>query len=105
MLYSRGWQPRGEGRLQRLTPPNDNQRAGPFKGEFPRCIGRGKGLHAETAQLAQTVILKLSCGGLISVILIVLSTTGLQFQGPFVPISLRSVLEIAAAYAMATVWS
>ena len=49
--------------------------------------------------------MKLVIGGLTSVILIVLSTVNLQFQGRFVPISLRSVLGIVAAYVMATVWS
>ena len=35
--------------------------------------------------------------GLTSIILIVLDTVNLQFQGPFVPISLQSVLRIEAA--------
>ena len=49
-----------------------------------------------------TVIFKLFIGGLTSVILIiVLSTVNLQFQED----SLRSVLEIVAAYVTATVWS
>ena len=56
------------------TPPTDNQWAGAF-------IGQGRGLHAEKVQLALTVILKLVIGGLINVILIVLSTLDLQFQG------------------------
>ena len=37
--------------------------------------------------------------------MIVLSTIKLQFQGLFVPISLRPVLGIVAAYVMAPVWS
>ena len=41
--------------------------------------------------------------GLISVILIVSSTVNLQFPDQFVPISLRPVLRIVAAYVMATV--
>ena len=84
--------------VQRLTPPTDNQWARAF-------IGGGRGLHAETAQSALMVILKLVIGGLTSVILIVLGTVNLQFQGWFVSISLRPVLGIAAAYVMATVWS
>ena len=44
-----------------------------------------------------------SCGGLISVILIVLSAINLQFQDWFVPISLSPVLKIVAAYVMAIV--
>ena len=50
--------------------PNDNQWARAF-------IGWGKGLHAETAQSALTVILKLVISGLTSIILIVL---GPEFQ-------------------------
>ena len=76
----------------------DNQWARAF-------IDRGRGLHAETAQSALTVILKLVIGGLTTIILIVLSTASLQFQGQFVPISLRPFLRIVAAYIMATVWS
>ena len=56
-------------------------------------------------QSALTVILNWSCSGLISVTLIVLSTVNLQFQGQFVPISLRPALGILAACVMATVWS
>ena len=51
-------------------PPIDNQWEGAF-------IGRGRGLHAEIAQSALKVILKLIISGLISVILIVLSTVNL----------------------------
>ena len=66
----------GEGgrqaRVQRSLP-TDNQWAKAFKGEFQGCTGRGRGLHAETAQSALTIILKLVIGGLTSDILIVLS--------------------------------
>ena len=86
--------------FQKLTPPppTDSQGARAFTGE-------GRRLHAETAQSALTIILKLVIGGLTSVILIVSSTVSLQFLGWFVPISLRPVLGIVAAYVMATVWS
>ena len=39
-------------------------------------VGRGRGLRADRAQSALTVILKLVIGGLTSIILIVLSTVG-----------------------------
>ena len=45
-----------------------------------------EGLHAETAQSALTVILKLVIGGLSGVILLVLVTVSLQFQGKLVSI-------------------
>ena len=81
----------------RLTPPPiDNQGARAF-------IDGGRGLHAETAQSAPTVILKLVIGDLTTVILMVLSTVNLQFQGWFVTISLKPALGIVAAYVMATV--
>ena len=59
-------------------PPADNQGARTF-------TDRGRGLHVETAQSALTIILKLVIGGVISIILIVLSIVSLQFQGRFVP--------------------
>ena len=54
-----------------------------------RFIHGGMGLQAETTQSAVTVTLKLVMWRLISVILIVLSTASLEFQGGFVPISLQ----------------
>ena len=45
-----------------------------------------------------TVIFKLVISDLPSIILIVLGTVNLQFQSPFVPISLWSVLGIVAVY-------
>ena len=66
------------------------------------CIGRGRGLHAETAWSALTVILKLVIVSLSSIILIVLRTVSLQLQGWFVSISLSPVLRIVAADVRAT---
>ena len=72
-------------------------------------IGRGRGLHAETALPAQTVIFQLVIVGLTAiltlVLLIVLGTVNLQFQGPFVPISLRPILGIVAAHVLGAVCS
>ena len=81
-----------------VPPTTDNQWAKVF-------IGRERGLCASAAHSALTVILKLVMWYLISIILIVLSAVNLQFQGQFVPISLRPVLRIMAADVMATVWS
>ena len=92
-----------QARVQRSLP-TDNQWAEAFKGEFQGCTGGGRGLHAETAQSALTAILKLVIGGLTRVILIVLSPVSLRFQGQLVPISLRPVLGIVAAYVLGTVW-
>ena len=80
--------------VQRPAPPGATSGARAF-------IDRRRGLHAETAQSALTVIFKLVMGG--SVIVVVLCTGNLQFQGPFVPVSLRPVLGIVAAYVMGTV--
>ena len=103
LLYSGGWQLGvGGGRVDSCLKADSctahNQGARAF-------IDGGRGLHAETAQSALTVILKLVIGALTSVILVVLSTVSLQFQGRFVPISLRPILGIVAACVMATVWS
>ena len=61
------------------------------------------GLHAETAQSSLTVISKLVISGLTSMILIILGAVNLQFQGPFVPISLQSILRIVASHVLDTV--
>ena len=50
---------------------------------------------------ALTVILKLILSGPTSIILVVLGTVNLQFQGLFVSVSLRPILEIVADYVMA----
>ena len=65
--------------VQRLTPPlpADSQWARAFR-------DRRRGRHAESAQSALIVILKSVTGGLLSVIMMVLSTVNLQFQGQFV---------------------
>ena len=68
-------------------------------------IDRERGLHAEMAQSALTVILRLVICGLTSVIVIVLSTADLQFWGQFVPVSLRPVLRAVAAYVTAIIWA
>ena len=68
-------------------------------------IDGGREVHAGTAQSSLTVILKLVISDLTSVILNVLGTVNLQFQGRFVSIFLRPVLRIPAAYVMVTVWS
>ena len=67
-------------------------------------VGEGA-LHAGTAQSSLTVIFRLVMSGLTSIILNVLGTVNLQFQGPFVPISLRSVLRIVAARVLGAVRS
>ena len=73
---------------------------------FPLEQSRGKNFYRQGGgvymlkQSALTVILKLVIGRLISVILIVVSTINLQFQGWFVSISVRPVLSIESAYVM-----
>ena len=86
------------------TTPHCQQGTRDFKEVFPGCVGRERRLHAEAAQSALTVVLKLVISGLIGVILIVLSMVNRQFQGWFVPISLRPPFTLLAAYVMATVW-
>ena len=64
-------------------------------------VDRGRGLHAETAHSALTIILKLVIRGLTWAILIVLNTVDLQFHAQFMPNPLRPVLRILTAI----VWS
>ena len=97
LLYFGGWQPWGGGgptAVQMLIPsahpPPENQGARAF-------TERGRGLHAETAQSALTVTLRLVSSGLTSVILLVSGTVNLQLQGWFISVSLRPILGIVAA--------
>ena len=85
--------------IQRPTTPT------PATGGARAFIDRRRRPHAETEQSFLTVIFKLIIGGLTGVILVVLGTVNLQFQGLFVPISLRPVIKLVAAYGMGTVWS
>ena len=66
--------------------------------------GWGVGLLAETVQSALTVIFTLVISGMTCIISIVPGTVNLQFQGPFVLISLRPFLRIVAAHVLGTVW-
>ena len=92
-----------KGRVADICPKADSPPPGNQWGKSSYRQSGGGGLYAETAQLALTVILKLVISGQTSIILIVLSMVNLQFQGQFVPISLRPVLGIVAAYVIATV--
>ena len=79
-----------------------------LKAEFQGVHRLGQGAMCRNNTVSSNTHLEIGHGGLISVILIVLSTVNLQVQGWFVPISLRPVLGImqdGAAYVMATVWS
>ena len=87
MLYFGCWQP---GQWGRSSPWNR-------RGKNFYRLGRGVYM---LKQSALTVILKLVIDGLISIILIVVSTINLQFQGWFVSISVRPVLSIQSAYVM-----
>ena len=69
-----------KGRL-RHTPPHSRQAEG--ESFYQHSGGQ---LHVETAQSSLTVIFKLVLSGLTSIILIVLGTVNLQFQGSFVSI-------------------
>ena len=88
---SRGW----------LSPPPPHTLASSGARAF---TDRRRGLNAKTAQSALTVIFKLVIGGLTNIVLAVLGTVNLQFQGPFAPIPLRPVLRNVVAHVMGTVW-
>ena len=91
--------------MGRATPVQRETLTSPKNQGTIAFIDRGRELQAETAQSVLTVILKLVISGLIiSVILTVLATVGLQFQGQFVSISLRPVIGIVADCVMATIW-
>ena len=54
-------------------------------------------------QSSLTVIFKVVVNGLTRISLLVLGTVDLQFQGPFVPISLQLILRIATAHVLGIV--
>jgi len=64
-----------------------------------------RGLHAEKAQSALMVIFRLVISDLTGIMLVVLGTVNLQFQGPLVPVSLRPILGTVRAHVLGTVWS
>ena len=81
------------------TTPNCSNKQG-VRAFIDRVRGRGY-VQKQHSQL--TVTFKLVTTGLTSLILVALSTVNLRFQGPFAPISLRSVLRIMAASVLSTV--
>ena len=85
--------------VQRLTPPPSGQSVDK---SFYR---QRQGITCRNRTVISDSHLELSCGGLTSTILTVLSTIDPQFQGWFVPICLRPILRIVAVYVKATVWS
>ena len=89
------------GRMVDICPPDSPLPSPQARGERHLV---GQGLHEETADHL-TVIFKLVISGLTSIILNVSGTVNLQFQGPFFPISLRSILGIVATQVLGTVCS
>ena len=89
--------------------PIANQWARAPRGQFQGCIDAAGRLHVEQHSQLWKWSWTWSCDSLIGIILIVLSivssSSSFQFQGQFVPISLRPVLKIVAAYVVATSWS
>ena len=67
--------------IQKLTPPllTDSQ--------WARAFRQKEGTTRRTSTVSSAVILKSVVGRLLSVIMMILSTVSLQFQGQFVPIS------------------
>ena len=63
-----------------------------------------RGLRAEKAQSALMVIFWLVISGLTGIMLVVLGTVNLQFQGPLVLISLWPVLGTVRAHVLGAVW-
>ena len=89
---------------QRLTLPPLPHPTPPIIREQEFLWTEGGG-YVQKEQSALAVILKLVISGLTSVILIVLGTVSVQFQGPLVPISLRPVLRVVATHIRAMVRS
>ena len=92
-----------EGRVTDICPKADDPPPPPRTSKVGMNWARtfidrsGRWLHAETTLSSLTVIFRLVLSGLAGIIMFVLDTVNLQFQGPFFPISLRPVLGIVAA--------
>ena len=87
-----GWQTS----VQRLIPHPQPQQA---RGEsFYRQSWAEGWCPSRNSIVVSNSHLQIIISGLISIILIVLGTVNLQFQGSFVSISLRSILRIVAAH-------
>ena len=98
------------GRVQLLTAQKLINRPGWWKGMFVSfqmpVTGRDWGeIACRNSTVSSDSHFKLVISGLTSIILIVLGTVNLQFQGPCVPISLKPLLRIVAAHIVGTVWS
>ena len=83
---------KGHPRLPPKQPLLASSGAGAFRDK------RRDYMQKEYSQLRQSVIFKVIIGGLTTVVFIFLGTVNLQSQGLFIPISLRPVLRIVAAY-------
>ena len=97
------WRPatRGEGELvSKSQVPPENQRARAFKGASQGCISGGRG-NMQNRTGSSDGHLEIGHEWPDEHHLDCLSTVSLQFQGQFVPISLRPALEIVAAYDVA----
>ena len=83
----------------RLSPPPTKQRVRAF---IDVVLGWGGYMQKQAAISDSHLPLLIS--GLSSITLVVLGAVNLQFQGPFVLISLCPILGIVAALIMGTVW-
>ena len=77
---------RGGGRVADICPKANSPHPLHENGVRAFIDRGGRWLHAERAQSSLTVIFNLVTSGLTSIILIVLGTVNLQFQGSFVSI-------------------
>ena len=86
--------------VQRPTLPTANKAEG--ESFYRRGVGVGGYMQKQAAISDSHLPLLIS--GLSSITLVVLGAVNLQFQGPFVLISLCPILGIVAALIMGTVW-
>ena len=103
LLYFRYWQLWGDGGRHLSKGRLSSTDKQGVKAFIDR-VGDGRATCRNSVVISNSLF-KLVIGGLTSIILNVLGTVSLQFQGPFASISLWSVLRIVEAHVLGTVWS
>ena len=89
--------------VQRPTPPTPCNKQGVRVFIDKVCVCGG--VTCRNSIVISNSHLQLFISGITSIILVILGTVNVQFQGAGVPISLQSILIIMEAQVLGTVWS
>ena len=89
------------GRMADVRPKADS----PLTNRGESFYRQARGGYMQNQRSSLSVIFKLVISGLTSIIVVVLGTVNLQFQGALTPISLWPILRIVAAQVLGAGWS